>query len=330
VPTVFILGAGFSRCISDTMPLAQDFMLDLMATLQEGSRPTLDVDPFAGDLEAWLSYLAGDQPWLSEEENLTNRALFVHVSQKLAKSLASREYGALLGADPPDAAIEKLGAHWVSDQSTIITFNYDTLAERLLTYSNVDRSWAELYGPSLMLKDGSQTTGRNFNTCFDFDRYKCAVLKLHGSVNWKYSGLDAPGSAPVHLVGPTERTMVASNGEIDWLEIDKPYLKPLIIPPTGGKNRYYTNVAIMYQWTLARRGLNTADEAVIVGYSMPPTDRASIDMFATSFKGTRVTVVDTSNQLVDRLRRVLPGSVHVEGEFAGRDDALQAFVDARL
>jgi hypothetical protein len=88
VRDVFVLGAGFSRAIHQGMPL----MRELSEVLADQFRQAFgEMDwrlPLLRDnVEVALSLLSEDQPWLSESENLRNRALFIEIAQHLSSQL---------------------------------------------------------------------------------------------------------------------------------------------------------------------------------------------------------------------------------------------------
>src|SRR5690349_11433785 len=78
---VLILGAGFSRAISDRMPLVDELgnLCLRISSLANDSR--VPVGGFTGGrFETWLSQLADEQPYLTAQENLENQALFLRFS----------------------------------------------------------------------------------------------------------------------------------------------------------------------------------------------------------------------------------------------------------
>ena len=66
---VFILGAGFSKAISEQMPLLKELGQQLEVC---GTGGFIGSIQFGGNVELWLSYLAQRHPWLSEPETLRN------------------------------------------------------------------------------------------------------------------------------------------------------------------------------------------------------------------------------------------------------------------
>ena len=91
-PIVFVVGAGFSRAVSDQMPLTDELGEAALERLRSVLPPRLALErlPKGMNFEAWLSQLAGDQPYLSDAENAENRAAFLRFSEEIAR-LSARE-----------------------------------------------------------------------------------------------------------------------------------------------------------------------------------------------------------------------------------------------
>src|SRR5699024_12869493 len=101
---MYLLGAGFSKAIYSGMPLMDDLGRELVGALNL-DRDTLV--PFGGNVETWLSYLAEDQPWLSDKENLKNTALFMGASEAIAEFIEL--------SDPSQSNDSTTGASFDSD-----------------------------------------------------------------------------------------------------------------------------------------------------------------------------------------------------------------------
>ena len=80
----------------------------------------------------------------------------------------------------------------------------------------------------------------------------------------------------------------------------------------------------------AADAIAAADTIVVIGYSIPPSDRVvrtMLRVMASDSGGASKTIVlvDVRSALVDTLRDVLPGATVVEA-FTGSDQALPRFV----
>ena len=74
---VVLLGAGFSKAVSDHFPLMPELG---QCALDEASIPAGLRPPKSTNFEAWLSRISEDQPYRSVEENLGARCLVFFAS----------------------------------------------------------------------------------------------------------------------------------------------------------------------------------------------------------------------------------------------------------
>jgi len=87
---VFVLGAGFSKAISESMPVLWELGEETVKRLGEDApHVPPGLNPF--DFENWFSYLTEDQPWLSSEQLLRNRSGFLRVSREISDIITERE-----------------------------------------------------------------------------------------------------------------------------------------------------------------------------------------------------------------------------------------------
>lgn len=90
------------------------------------------------------------------------------------------------------------------------------------------------------------------------------LIKLHGSINWYYSGASEYSGQQIYL---TQEKM-----NIDLQSINKVDLVPLIIPPVLDKSSFYFSNTIKTLWEAAKISIQNADEIYLLGYSLPQTD----------------------------------------------------------
>jgi hypothetical protein len=89
---------------------------------------------------------------------------------------------------------------WIEANATVMTFNYDMLVESAflhVTAGEGSRPIESLYAiplTSALSRSGVGLWGGDLPREFD-------LLKLHGSLNWYYSGLDAPNNDTVSVGG---------------------------------------------------------------------------------------------------------------------------------
>lgn len=83
--TTLILGAGFPKAVSTTMPITDELGRRAAATLSWADAPDIPTFSATGiTFESWLMWLSERQPYLSEAEHLRDRARFAELSSALA------------------------------------------------------------------------------------------------------------------------------------------------------------------------------------------------------------------------------------------------------
>jgi hypothetical protein len=222
----------------------------------------------AQNFELLLTYLAEDHPWLPEPENLNNRARFLGASRALARRILQAEAGAL--RDAMDPWLGQLVRKWYDDQTTVITFNYDTLIEKAYTEvvgQAVNTDHIDLYAiPVTDIGTRTRPSGRRATPTM---RY----LKLHGSVNWCYSGAASFFGVTIYDLYIKPGWGAASAEPDDDLEQKAPEKVHLVVPPTTSKSALFNNEIVRSQWRIARTALEDASVIYCFGYSLPETDQ---------------------------------------------------------
>ncbi|HEU0129679.1 MAG TPA: hypothetical protein VFQ85_01645 [Mycobacteriales bacterium] len=321
---VYVLGAGFSKAVHDAMPVLRELggdVLDRLGDRRPASFENLPVE----DFERWLSYLADEQPWLPEYQNARNRADFLHVATTLRDVLDERTRRAR--ETPPCDWLLSLVRYWHRERATVITFNYDVLVEAAYLASVVVRS---AYGGSDNYVDQSQLYPIPFTPINA--RYGAALgsgpvdtlrlLKLHGSLNWLYSGRS-------DFAGETLYDLGIGRSWFDYGDVSMAAAMdkvPLIVPPTAAKSSFFRHETVRGQWRLAAQALGAADRVICMGYSLPPGDLVARFLLATTMRGgATVSVVDRVDHVSQNYRDALPGCT-IDGTFTGSDDAVEEYV----
>ncbi|HEV2362437.1 MAG TPA: hypothetical protein VGS21_12100 [Acidimicrobiales bacterium] len=299
---VLILGAGFSRALSERMPLTNELgnlALD-QARLYLATPPP---DFQKGDFEAWLSRLADDQPDLLPEENLENRARFVRLSRAIRTVLDTRQAEALAGG-VPSWLDELLGTIHVR-RIPVLTLNYDTLVEhtvqrlRLSTWTGGTATWHDILDHLPPLLPGWLGVDRNPDTF--------RLIKLHGSLNWLISQ-DVESAQVLRwsdlTVDPDDAMRRA------------PATDPFVVPPSAAKSPYYRIPFVRQLWRRAAAALRSASYVALLGYSVPEADLVVSGMLrdACEDRGVRLEVVNLDNsadQIMARLKTVMAGRAEV-------------------
>lgn len=142
----------------------------------------------------------------------------------------------------------------------IITFNYDVALEMALTAEN---------------------KGFDYGLDANASSNDLKLLKLHGSINWFGANGSQVKAISIKSLFQEQRAHssvnqgkniplpILSTSSVQQLEPS--YEKvPLILPPSLSKGSQ--QVALKRVWTAAHRELSEAETAVVIGYSLPPTD----------------------------------------------------------
>lgn len=165
------------------------------------------------------------------------------------------------------------------ERSTIITFNYDNLVEK-----SIQRLGGRFnYGLKAdhEFEDGVSYSDKGEGT---------AVLKLHGSVNWAYSGRSGR-TFKVYK----DYESVRSNGRV-----------PHIVPPTWNKTIAERLAEV---WFKAIEKMSTATQIVIIGFSIPATDLHFKYLLAagmrSNFSLRKIIFVDPSDGIRARVAGVI-------------------------
>ena len=159
------------------------------------------------------------------------------------------------------------------------------------------------------------------------------LLKIHGSINWYFSGYEGfPGEQVYYteIDSPLPETDYESESEL--LKINRIGLSPLIIPPVAEKSSFYDNTLIKSLWTTFYKAISDADEIYCVGYSLPETD-LSLSLFLSSTVGEgnkRVYLVNTAKgkeaeELILNYRKYYHVD-SVDNQYLGLPNAVQKMV----
>jgi len=187
----------------------------------------------------------------------------------------------------------------------ILTFNYDVGLDVALFLQGIDCDYCL----------DAQDTG--------VDAIK--LLKLHGSVNWRrrkdsdaityYPVKDYCSEYHTKSLDRNETSLALPCTKIAPLSKLKVEVEetPVIVPPGLFKNEYQSSISQV--WEQAARELEEAEEIIVIGYSLPPTDFFFRNLFALGTVGRkfirRFAVVnpDKSGRTEERFKSLLgPGT----------------------
>jgi SIR2-like domain len=303
---VVILGAGFSRAVSAAFPLTDELGALAVEHAQRGEQPPVPHPHFRdGSFETWLSRLADDQPHLSAEANLQNRALFLRISKAIRSVLADRQ-AEVLGADAPGWLYDLLSVLHVRC-ATVLTLNYDNLIECAVDgqflYAWQAGRWAD---SSDILNGLPPLPGPAALSPQRMEASTFRLLKLHGSLSWFWSPDDATGATLQRWFVPGRFGAPAVEDEAERRRM-LPGREPFIVPPAAVKSAYFRNLITRELWSQAFDALRSADRIIMVGYSLPVGDLTLAGMIGDAALDRDV-VFEVVNPdpypVCDRLRRM--------------------------
>ena len=221
--------------------------------------------------------------------------------------------------------LNRLIRSWHDRRANVLTLNYDTLVERAARELSVTDeikgiSPEQMYPPyfaDIRSRTSALLSGEEIDTF--------SYLKLHGSVNWYYSGKDdfygetifysrVPPLGEYHL------------GEEKALEVHSRDKDTLIIPPVNEKITYFNNETVRGLWKDARSALEEACRIIVIGYSLPPSD-LGMKLFLTNNQPapkTPVYVVDTDPCVAERYADLLP-QLHIVKDFLQGQNPAERF-----
>jgi hypothetical protein len=308
-----ILGAGFSKAISQDMPTTDELGVAVLAELARAGRK-VQRRRLLPNFEQRLSRLAERQPDLTDAENLENQALFSRITQAICSVLGDRQQS-VMGEAPPVWLRKLLGlAH--TNRWNLITFNYDTLIECALT----DRLWdwhnMSFAMPSHALRN--LPAGPYVDTLGTPSADTFQLLKLHGSLDtWWVSG-DTTGATITRW--PLRRAWGQAVDNQSALAAATAGRVGFIVPPASAKSGFYANPLTRELWQRAARALRASAEVDLVGYSLPITDQVAGGMLADALSaaGHIVNIVnldpDVPRRNLERLSILAaPGAKDIHG-----------------
>jgi hypothetical protein len=281
----FIVGAGFSKAIDCRMP-DTDALGRLITTRPDvAGHGRIPAQFEHGAFESWLSVLAGDQPYLTEPENLEQRALFGRIARALVGTLSEIE-AEVLSADA-DAWLYELLSVFHFQHPTVVSLNYDTLLEAaVMTHS----LWDGGTGRKIEVGDILQETPPNpaYAQTWDFGLAPLAqdtfrLIKLHGSLDWFWMGQDPTG---LSLVRRDSLSRFGAPAPVDATTRarDLQGREPFIVAPATAKSEFYRVPVMRLLWTQALEALREARRVFLVGYSLPPADPVILGLLRDAFR----------------------------------------------
>ena len=327
---VFILGAGFSKAIAMQMPTMVELGAEVRERLAEVPSLSSAIPDSLGDnIELWMTYLSQPQPWLREPDIYLHRSLGGRIRRSIAAVIEERTAQASASLAPD--WLRRLILSWHRREAVIITLNYDTLVEKAARDLKVSENISALlpvdiyppYFANIASRSGVGLWGRNSDRTF-------RLLKLHGSVNWYYSGREEFHGETIFFsdvpeFGPVcdEAAHYATTRRLRDMAADK---ETLLIPPVAEKNTYVNNETVRGLWKDAAAALQAAAALYIIGYSLPISDLGMQFFLAGSSPDadSPVHVVNTDKNTLERYRKFLQRP-DIRADYVGPDNPVVRF-----
>lgn len=287
----------------------------------------------SADVEALLGYLAEPQPWQSDAVLHRCRAALTDTILWLADQIWSCQCAAM-GDDMP-GDLGSLIRYWHANRSTVITFNYDTLVEAAFVAMREELGLPDsaaghvclstLNLPPLWARQGYSVLAGEEPPTFN-------LLKLHGSLNWMYSGDRGGYGDPLYDTRQVGSWGSRQRKKFEEIRAEAPGLEVALLPPTPTKTGMMANGMLRHLWVRAADAIATADRVVVIGYSLPPSDRIVRSMLTVMGRPMSdgeqpklLVPIDRSDVVAGTLTELLPGA-EIEDAWSGHDDAVSSFV----
>ncbi len=327
---VFILGAGFSKAIYYEMPTLAELSKKVRdGLLHRKFRLPVEIDNMGDNIEAWMSYLSQRQPWLKEYENDKNRSLAGEMREEIGRIIDTHTSNTCLFFSKHSWPqwLSSLILSWHKNQATVITLNYDTLIENaLVTLVNNSKFLDDQHNISditigdIYPRYLSDILSRSMAVVApDGVVNTFSYLKLHGSLNWYYSGRTDFYGETIYY------SNVLQYGPPPVLHRDK---EMLLIPPVYEKTGYFNNESVRRLWRDAGTALAEAERVFVIGYSLPSSD-LGMGLFLLHNQPVLAAdtyIVNIDSELKSRFDELLPKQP-INSRFIGEHDAVVNFAE---
>jgi hypothetical protein len=218
------------------------------------------------------------------------------------------------------------------EHNTVISLNYD------LTVDNLIQNYESFvdYGIAMRGIYDRRGHGHGYEHYHSFRKTDITLLKLHGSLNWLYCPRCREIDVTQSEKGTLRYIFEQPNADLARCPVcDVPY-EPVIITPTFLKS--YESSLLRQLWERAEIQLESAQEVIFVGYSLPDADIMLRSMFTRALAINRMNerpaqrIGDVSHErckisLVDFVDKDDPESVKRGAETRGRYERLFGKID---
>lgn len=284
---MYVLGAGFSRAVHESMPLTDELGRAVRQTIGDDLPPMEEGSSF----EDWLTLLSTPLPFLEGHANTRRRASAEQVTAAIAAELEQRVDHASRDAAP--GWLLQLIALWHAERAVIITFNYDLLVERALTtYRPVVGFQGD--GPPYVVQGTQTVYPAPSATPTSWGDERAAydgsfqILKMHGSLNWYWAQGNEATLTRVNDDAVLGQALQRKRSDLTGTR----NLDRFLIPPVTSKDSYYNVTLVHMLWREAYEAIQRASRLTIIGYSMPAGDRIAAELLRQTRDDTLVDLVN--------------------------------------
>ena len=323
MPDVFILGAGFSKAIHDSMPTMAELSSAVLKNREKVGLPVAELARLGNDIERWMTYLSQSQPWLKTHENDLNKALAGQLREQIKEIIDDRTMSA--AQSNPPSWLSRLIRSWHKQRATVVTLNYDTLIERASQELRITDKIKGILTEQMYPPYFAHIQSRSDSLWGEGTIATFLYLKLHGSTNWYYSGRDDFYGETIFY--STVPSLGSGNLAPEKASIERAGDKEaLIIPPVTEKTTYFNNETVKGLWHKASDALSKATRVFVIGYSLPISD-LGMQFFLRNNQPqpqTPVYVIDTCAAVAKRYKCVLP-ELQIIKDFAHDQEPVEKF-----
>ena len=320
----FLLGAGFSKAVSQHMPTMKELFELLKGLIGAADGFNQEAyDYAAGNVETLLSYYAIPGPSDDPIEVLRKRRVTALLELSIGEVLQARERAGVEDGLNPN--VGKLVAKWDEQRSHVLTANYDTLVEGMAVNGMSDAQVSALYPINVI--PAVALSGHNPFGTVHWDTF--TLYKLHGSVSW-YASADGSNADPIY------GSCNARTGVPYYQKMlgDK---RRFIAPPVHDKSTLLNHAGMRNLWRQAEQNaLHPADRLYVIGYSLPETDMAMRTLLWESrrpknqgeqFRKIPLYLVDVSRDLGRHYKKMLGNYYAVIDTYTGGERPFDRFVE---
>ena len=277
----YIIGSGFSKDllnIPTLLGLSKDILDYLKSVAQEGRNHYPEVRDYIQrhipqdiqqNIEHLMTVLRGRSPWFNHNDEVSRKSCFGTIVEVVAELIDEKQTEGFGSSHYNYESLDTLGKlinQWKEQRATVITFNYDTVVEtkgKDLIESDNQNFLKRIYvGPFTNLIQRTSGVMDMWGLNYFF------LIKLHGSINWYYSGNENFSGEPIYF----DPLLDNKSQQLAFIAENKADLQPLIIPPLTQKDSFLDHSLLRYQWREAFKGIVQADRIFVIGYSLPATN----------------------------------------------------------